>query len=302
MSDITTSSLLPGTYIIAVSGGVDSMVLLDILSRQPDIRLIVAHVDHGIRLDSAEDASFVANVSAKMGLTFEQERLQLGSNASEEKARTERYRFLRSCRKKYKANAIITAHHEDDVVETIILNIVRGTGWRGLASLRSTSDLIRPLLAVSKDEIIGYAVERGLQWRNDPTNEDVHYLRNYIRHLLLPQLDSRIRSRLLSLRDKQMVLRQEVEVELEVLSEVYCTAIEESKYRIDRYVIIMLPEKVGVELLQFMIEKVSSRRLLGTQAESLLIFAKSAKPNKMTMPQKELICTVTANSLIVEST
>jgi tRNA(Ile)-lysidine synthetase-like protein len=124
-----------GRYVVAVSGGVDSVVLLDALSKLPNLELVVAHLDHGIREDSIEDRRFVASLAASYGLVFEYGEGRLGSGASEATAREARYNFLRGVKMKHDAKAIITAHHQDDLIETAILNMLRGTGRKGLTSL-----------------------------------------------------------------------------------------------------------------------------------------------------------------------
>lgn len=131
----------PGTYIVAVSGGVDSVVLLDMLAKQADLQLVIAHFDHGIREDSKQDALFVAHLAAKYHVPFESERVELGHGASEALAREKRYAFLRMMFKKYNADAIITAHHQDDVIETSMINILRGTGRHGLSSSKALPNL-----------------------------------------------------------------------------------------------------------------------------------------------------------------
>src|SRR5690606_26701133 len=104
-------------YIVAVSGGVDSVVLLDMLSKKTEHELIVAHFDHGIRPDSHEDAAFVQKLAQRYGHTFEMKREELGAYASEATARERRYAFLGALAKKHQA-AVMTAHHLDDLVET----------------------------------------------------------------------------------------------------------------------------------------------------------------------------------------
>src|SRR6478752_10282835 len=99
----------PGRYVLAVSGGVDSMTLLDILAKKPGVELIVAHFNHGIREDSGQDEELVGQAAATYGLVFEIGSAQLGKNASEAAARDARYGFLRQVQAKYKAKAIITA-------------------------------------------------------------------------------------------------------------------------------------------------------------------------------------------------
>lgn len=177
--------LAPGTYIVAVSGGVDSSVLLDALVRAklPEVILIVAHFDHGIRADSAEDALFVQELAARHGMIFESARAELGAKASEADARQARYEYLHDVRRRHKAKAVVTAHHQDDLIETIILHLLRGTGRRGLSPM-NMPHVLRPLLGRSKAELLKYAREKRLVWREDSTNQELHYKRNQIRHQL----------------------------------------------------------------------------------------------------------------------
>lgn len=168
-------------FVLAISGGVDSVVLLDMFAKHPDSEIIVAHFDHGIRQDSADDAKFVESLAKKYGCKFETKREELGSNASEELARDRRYEFLRTVAKKYDAR-LVTAHHADDVIESIAINLTRGTGWRGLAVL--DSGIIRPLTNMTKQEIIEYAKKNKLTWHEDSTNISDDYLRNRIRKSL----------------------------------------------------------------------------------------------------------------------
>lgn len=186
-----------GRYVVAVSGGVDSMVLLDVLAQHAGLNLIVAHYDHGIRPDSAEDRKLVEGAAQRYGLPFVYEEGRLGAQAGESAARAARYAFLERVQKEQGASAIILAHHQDDVLETAILNILRGTGRRGLTALVSTPTRLRPLLDVPKTDIGAYAKQHGIAWREDSTNTDQRYLRNYIRHMLLPQFSEAARRTLL---------------------------------------------------------------------------------------------------------
>jgi tRNA(Ile)-lysidine synthetase-like protein len=179
-----------GTYVLAVSGGIDSVALLHVLKDQLGLQLVVAHYDHGIRSDSADDKVFVEQLAAEYGLKFVSERGELGSTASEDTARKARYAFLYKVQKEYRAQAIITAHHQDDVLETAIHNINRGTGPRGLAALSSNGQIIRPLISTTKDEIKAYVAANGLKWHEDSTNSDDSYRRNYIRHQILPRFSA----------------------------------------------------------------------------------------------------------------
>ncbi len=118
------------------------------------------------------------------GFEFELGKANLGVDASEEAARNARYLFLRSMQKKHKADGIILAHHKNDIVETMAINIGRGTSPRGLIALQSTEDLLRPLLSYTKDQILDYARQNQLVWREDSTNVDTRYTRNRLRSKL----------------------------------------------------------------------------------------------------------------------
>lgn len=200
-------------YILAVSGGIDSVVLLDMMSKLPSHQLVVAHFDHGIRPDSHRDAEFVRTLAKKYGHDFELAREELGANASEDLARRRRYKFLRQLSKKYQA-PIVTAHHADDVVETIAINHVRGTGWRGLAVL--DSDIVRPLLDKTKAELKDYAKKQGLTWREDSTNASDAYLRNRIRRKL-DKIEPAEKQKIHTLRQHQLKLKRDIEQEVKQL-------------------------------------------------------------------------------------
>lgn len=199
----------PKKYLIAVSGGVDSVVLLDMLAKKHE-NILVAHFDHGIREDSKEDAIFVRQLAVKYGVKFFTKREELGANASEEKARRARYKFLRELSEKQNAT-IVTAHHLDDVVETIIINMVRGTGWRGLAVLNA-EDIYRPLINLKKQEIINYAKQNNLKWREDSTNSLNVYMRNIVRHKI--DLNNEQKNELQILHQEQIRLAEEIKSEV----------------------------------------------------------------------------------------
>lgn len=202
-------------YVVAVSGGVDSVVLLDMLRQVPDVQLVVAHFDHGIRDDSAADRTFVAELAAHYGLPFESERRELGARASEATARRHRYRFLRQVAAKHQAK-IVTAHHADDIVESIAINHVRGTGWRGLAV--HDSDIVRPLSFMTKQEILRYADRHGLQWREDSTNLSDAYLRNRLRRRM-QTLAPEAKRELLALHAQQKALKRQIDEEVAHLAQ-----------------------------------------------------------------------------------
>lgn len=193
------ASLPPGKYVVAVSGGVDSVALLNMLHEDPSLELVVAHFDHGMRDDSAENAAFVAGLAKVRELQYVLESVRLGPDASEDTARKHRYAFLRQTCAQINATAIVTAHHQDDVIETALINVMRGTRRRGLISLRSTDIIKRPLLAVAKQAIYEYALASRLEWYEDSTNQEMKYARNRIRARLHKRLTAKKRDEILKL-------------------------------------------------------------------------------------------------------
>lgn len=183
-----TVRVKPGHYVAAVSGGVDSVALLDIIRQLPGVRVTVAHYDHGIRPDSRADRLHVEQLARDYKLPFVYAEGNLGPETSEERARKERYAFLRHVQKQISADGIITAHHMDDSMETAVHNLLRGTGRKGMSSLKSVDGIMRPLLHLPKSHLIDYATAQGLQWREDSTNQNLNYRRNRIRHQVLPAL------------------------------------------------------------------------------------------------------------------
>ncbi|MEO8104883.1 MAG: tRNA lysidine(34) synthetase TilS [Candidatus Saccharibacteria bacterium] len=204
-------ALPPGNYVVAVSGGVDSVVLLDLLRSYPELQLTVAHFDHGMRAESPADRRFVQAMARAYQLPFVYATAHLGPAASEATARTARYAFLETTRRASQAAAIITAHHQDDLLETVVLNLQRGTGRLGLTPLLHRPTIRRPLLSYPKQTLIAHALARGLEWQEDATNADQSYRRNYVRHSLLPQLTAEKRRRLIGMVARQTEINDEID-------------------------------------------------------------------------------------------
>lgn len=168
------------------------MVMLDMICRSKkyssgdiSFEIIVAHFDHGTRPSSRIDAEFVERKAKEYGVEFRLGRGELGEGIDEATARAARYDFLHSIDP---LATVFTAHHLDDLVETVTINLLRGTGWRGLAALDSPC-VRRPFLEterfyepMDKAAIMEYAAKRRLEFREDPTNSSDEYLRNRIRH------------------------------------------------------------------------------------------------------------------------
>lgn len=268
-------AIKPGRYVLAVSGGVDSMVLLDLLASQPDFELIVAHFDHGIRADSANEGVLVCAAAQRYGLTYVYERGELGQYASEDTARQARYGFLRRAMLAYQAQAIATAHHEDDMLETAALNLLRGTGRKGLTSLDSRDELLRPLLNVSKKMLLEYAQMRQLGWREDSTNATDRYRRNQVRHHLLSRMSTEQRAEFGRLLARQRAVNIEIDA---LLGEILVA--QPAPHYVNRQLFAMLPYTVAAELMAAWLRQNHLGGFSKKRLHQLVVFAKTASPGK----------------------
>lgn len=289
--------LAPGTYVVAVSGGVDSVVLLDMLQKQASLKLVVAHYDHGIRSDSSLDAQHVKQLASWYGLPFVAKAGKLGANASEATARRMRYEFLHKVRQATEARAVITAHHQDDVVETAILNLLRGTGRRGLGSLRSTDIVVRPLLHHTKQQLLDYANARNLNWREDSTNHDMKYLRNHVRHQLLPRMDASQKQRLLQLIRRSHDLNDEIEGHL--INHLHVRLDDD---KLDRKWFIQMPHAVAKEILHSWLRRHKISNIDHKTLERLVIAGKAFQPGQQIDVDKSHILRIQRDHLALKHT
>lgn len=189
---------------VALSGGLDSAVLLDLVLQLASARgwaVSAAHFDHRMRADSGADAAWVEEHCQARGVPFHAGRaVQVPGNEAE--ARDLRYAFLLDARRRLGSDLLATAHHADDQAETVLFRLLRGSGLHGLAGIpeRRAPGVVRPLLVFWRRELEAYARERRLSHRVDPSNRDVSYARNRLRHVVIPALESgghpRLRQRL----------------------------------------------------------------------------------------------------------
>jgi tRNA(Ile)-lysidine synthase len=180
-----------GRIVLAVSGGIDSMVLLDLAaSALPADQLIVATFDHGTGPAASAAATLVVRRASTLGVRCVAGRRAASGNpedCSEAALRTARWEFLRRVAGEWNG-VVATAHTRDDQIETVLMRVMRGAGARGLAGLYAASPTIRPLLAFRRAQIAAYAASRRMRWVEDPSNASRRYLRNRVRHDLLPAL------------------------------------------------------------------------------------------------------------------
>lgn len=229
---VEAEGLLDGVapVLVAVSGGLDSIVLLDVMTKiAGDLPLVVAHVDHDIHEASREHARFVEELAGTYGRPCRVVRVTVprdtSGTASERSAREARWTALRALARETGADRIATGHTVDDQAETLLLRLGRGTGPHGLAGMRprqgSAGEIatVRPLLASHRDRLRDYAAASGLRWVEDPTNASDLYLRNRVRRELLPVLDelfgAGVRARIAALADLEAEARATLDWALE---------------------------------------------------------------------------------------
>lgn len=263
------------------------MVLLDMMKRLGG-DIVVAHFDHGIREDSAADARFVESLAKYYGVKFVHKRVELGATASEDLARRERYDFLRSVAKSMNGK-IVTAHHKDDVIETIGLNLRRGSGWRGLSCMNDQT-ILRPMVSWTKREVYEYAAEHRLEWVEDETNRSNAYSRNLIRQKLGRKIDNYKKRELYDLWRQQKVLRRKIELEMERFD----TQIKQ------RYFLTQIDEKLATNLIYYYIVRHMKVSLLNKQLERMLIAIKTGRPNTLWQIGDKIVMKLTAKSVIIE--
>ena len=277
--------------ILAVSGGVDSMALLTMYAHAD---IIVAHVDHGTRDSSAEDADFVRQKCQELGVKFYETKLELGEGISEESARKKRYEFLKIIQEK-EGGTLCTAHHLDDVVESISINLIRGTGWRGLTPFYN-DELVRPFIISKmwKRDVLKFAGEQNICFRQDPTNYEADYLRNRVREKMA-ELDETARVDVIELFEKQNKLRGKIE---KLVTELAKQTIVGKNFH-KKELFLRADEKVALEILRE-ICLMHGYSLTRKQLADFLATIKTYAPHKKFNLPKNHFVTILKNYIMFE--
>ena len=222
--------------VVGVSGGPDSLSLLYIL-HDLGYKIFVCHINHGLRKNADKDEEFVKDVCDKLKIPFFVKRINLKDKSSlngmstEEAGRKARYDFFNEVLKKKKATLVATAHNANDNVETVLLNMFRGSGVSGLKGIEAkSSNIIRPLIECSRDEIEEYCKANKLKPRHDESNDKTIYTRNKVRLELIPYLEENINSNVINniSRLSQIVSEEEMYLDKKVL-EAYDDLLVEEK-------------------------------------------------------------------------
>jgi len=188
--------------LVGVSGGLDSMALLHLLSENGFRKVVVCHLNHGLRgRESGADARFVKMVGTKLGFEIESrkidlvEKIGMTGESMETAGRNARHEFFGWCARKQRCGTILLGHHADDQAETVLWNLMRGSlGCRGMREITELKmdgkamTVVRPFLEIRKSELAGWMEERGLKWREDRTNAENDVIRNRLRNEAIPLL------------------------------------------------------------------------------------------------------------------
>jgi tRNA(Ile)-lysidine synthase len=254
------------TVLVAVSGGADSVALLaTLIELAPAWRLTlhVLHVDHALRADSIRDADFVRALGARLGVPVDVERVQVGPGSLEAAARTARYAALETWAGRLGAARIAVGHTADDQAETVLMRVLGGSGVRGLAAIPPVRGrIIRPLIDVRRSAVREALTAAGLEWVEDPSNRDPKFLRNRIRHELLPLLAASYHADVVpALADVARLARETVDaLERTATGELArLAAVEADALTLSRAALAALPAPVAAEMLRQAAARFGSR-------------------------------------------
>ena len=193
MNHILDDINLNNTIIAGISAGPDSMCLLHLLQEKTN-KIVVCHINHNVRKESKKEEEYLKNYCNKHNLIFESMTINSYNEKNfENEARKKRYSFYEKILKKYNSNMLFLAHHGDDLIETILMKIVRGSNIEGYSGIKKVSNvkdyqIIRPLLPYTKEDIINYNNKYNIKYFIDSSNNDIHYTRNRYRKKILPLL------------------------------------------------------------------------------------------------------------------
>lgn len=193
MNDVLNDIIFDNYIVVGVSAGPDSMCLLDLLRKKTD-KIIVCHINHNVRKESEKEEKFLKEYCKEHNLIFETTKIEsYHENNFENEARKRRYKFYEKTLKKYQSNTLFLAHHGDDLIETVLMKIMRGSNIEGYAGIKEKSKLqnyqiIRPLINKSKEGILKYNESHNIPYFIDSSNKNINYTRNRYRKNIVPLL------------------------------------------------------------------------------------------------------------------
>ncbi len=289
--------------VVGVSGGPDSIALLYCLNKFKNhlkYRLICAHINHLIREDSTDDEKFVESVCKKLDIPFYKKREDIISlskklkKGTEETGRKVRYNFFDEVSKKEKANKIAIAHNKNDNAETVLLNLIRGTGTTGLEGIqpKEYNKYIRPFIDISRSEIEVYCEKNNLQPRIDSTNKENIYNRNVIRNKVLPILKEMNPSIEDSLSRTTKIIKEQNEFIKDFVKKVYDEEVQISVGKIEMNLSDFNKQHRAIKenLVLYIINELlgSTRNIEKTNVDDIIKLAENNIGNKFIIINKKL--------------
>lgn len=267
------------TYVLAISGGIDSMVLLDLFIKA-EFSIVVVHFDHQKRSDSSLDHELIQAICLNHKIPYYLFKLNLDDKNFQANARASRQHHLEEVATLHQTNSIVTAHHLDDLIETVLIKMIRGASFLGLSGIRFETIIhgfsyLKPLINYSKDEIMTYAAENNIQYLEDSTNSSNLYLRNQIRNSLVPILttESEIRYQIQKLSDlfyqTHLFIRQQSLTFLSNQTQFSLPAFMHLNPIIQADIIAYLLESINFELKTSLIDEIIKQ--LSSEKANLLI-------------------------------
>lgn len=282
--------------VIAVSGGVDSMVLLEMLfqfQKELNLQLHVAHLNHQLRPDSEVDANFVVEQAKQRGLAFTLEKVNVAEYASKNKQSIEtagrhaRYDFLKRVAQAHHYGKIALAHHQNDQAETFFLNVIRGATAQGWGGMKPLSDVyIRPLLNCSKSNIYQFAQDQKIPYREDETNTDQKFRRNWVRQRVIPLLEQKNENLVDAITRNQAVFRQTsdyLQQQAEIVLEHLIISKEKDELSLNRKNFIVQHPAMQTEVIRLVIKNLRGdlNRLEAHHILKLCAHAKSKESGQL---------------------
>lgn len=284
--------------VVAVSGGPDSLCLLHMLQRlssELKLRLVVAHLNHCLRPEALQEAEGVEKISSAWSLPFETKSVDIRSYkkehglSEEEAGRRARYRFLFDIAGRYGASTIALGHHLDDQAETVLLNVLRGSGVDGLAGIlpkrsRNRINLVRPLLCLRRSEIEDYCRKNSLQPYTDSSNLETDYTRNKLRLELIPHLEERYNPRIREALFGLAALAAADRLFLTCLAQKklsYLARISSKEIQLNRQKLLLLPSALRGRVLRLALQRYApAKRISRIHIEQLLDLAENGRTGK----------------------
>ena len=295
------------SVVIGVSGGPDSMALLYILNefkKNMNLKIICAHVNHNVRKESEQERIDLENYCKENNIIFEYIKIEKwGEDNFHNEARTIRYNFFEELIENYDAKYLMTAHHGDDIIETILMRIVRGStlkGYSGFSRIveKNNYTIVRPLITLTKDEIVRFVENNNIKYAIDNSNNEDHYTRNRYRHTVLPflkQEEYNVHKKFLKFSETHLENNKYIEKETsKVINEVFINGILDiSRFK-------ELEKVIQTKIIYNILEKIYGDDLLiisDVHVDLILNLIKSNKSNSVVLLPNNVIVIKTYNEL-----